>query len=95
MVKGFSNGRALFEVHRKHIDFEYPPDQLFEAVISQGVVGKVTKTSDAVPVNVDPQVSPQEQSIVQPAIGVKVKKSVYEYQTPAPPLTNEIEIGEA
>ena len=48
-------------------------------MISQGVVAKVTATSDAVPLNVPPQVSPNEQSIMQPEIGVKVKKSVYGY----------------
>ena len=57
MVNKFSNGRgASFEVHCKHIDFEYPADMVFEAVISQGVVAKVTTTS--IPLNVDPQVSP-------------------------------------
>ena len=57
IVNKFSNGRgALFEVHFKHKDFEYPADMVFEAVISQGVVGKVIATF--VSVNVAPQVSP-------------------------------------
>ena len=49
--------RALFEVHYRHIDFEYPDRFEFEAVISQSVVGKFTTMLD--PVKVDtPQVSP-------------------------------------
>ena len=59
IVNKFSNGGgALFEVHFKHKDFEYPADMVFEAVISQGVVAKDTTTSDAVPVNPGPQLSP-------------------------------------
>ena len=57
IVNKFSNGGgALFEVHFKHKDFEYPADMIFEAVISQGVVDKVIATF--VSVNDTPQVSP-------------------------------------
>ena len=50
--------RALFDIHCKQRSFEYPGILVFEAVISHGVVGKVTYTSIAVPVKADPQVSP-------------------------------------
>ena len=67
---------ALFEMQFKHIDLKYPSMMLFEAVISHGEVAKAIKTS--VSVKTPAQVSPYEQSTIQPAIGVNVKKSVYE-----------------
>ena len=50
--------KALFAVHYKQRDFEYPWINEFEAVISHGVVGRVTSTLEAVPVKAPPQVSP-------------------------------------
>ena len=61
IVNAFVNGdfvRALFDIHCKQRSFEYPGILVFEAVISHGVVGKVTSTSKAVPVKAAPQVSP-------------------------------------
>ena len=52
MVKVLVNGdneRALLEVQLKQTGFEYPGIKLFEALIVQGVVGRMTSTSDAVP----------------------------------------------
>ena len=44
-MKAFLNGesvKALFDVHYKQRGFEYPGIFVFEAVISHGVVRKVT-----------------------------------------------------
>ena len=81
IVNVFLNGdnvRALFDVHSKQRVFEYPGILEFEAVISHGVVGKVTSTSKAVPVKAAPQVSPYAHYKSHPAIAVNVKKLVYE-----------------
>ena len=78
-MKLFENGesvKALLELHYKHIDLVYPVIMLFEALITHGVVERVIWTS--VPEKAPAQVFPYEQSILQPAICVNVKKSVYE-----------------
>ena len=85
-MKLFENGEsvnALLELHYKQMDLVYPAIMLFEAVISHGVVARVIWTS--VPEKAPAQVSPYEQSIIQPAICVNVKKSVNENVTPVPP----------
>lgn len=88
MMKEFENGlsKALFEVHYKHSGFEYPIIVVTDALISQGSTKFVTKTSGPDKEGA-PQLSPYEQSKVQPAIGVNMKKSVNKYLISIPPLT--------
>ena len=56
------------------------------AKILQGETVCVVVTLAESLVNKAPQVSPNAQFKSQPAIGVNVKKSVYSYVLPAPPL---------
>ena len=55
-----------------------------KAVMVQGETAEVIVTFDGSSVKAAPQESPYEQANVHPAIGVKVKKSVYEKLFPVP-----------